>query len=236
MIRIQNRNMTCPLLKKWIVLPGLAIALLSGCESLMLQSLTEPEREILDFEVQGLRLGSPREILANYAEVSKMPGFTEEGLEKFDILNPSPQISMISAFFFDGKVRRLEIRYFDGPTARSLTRAGGWTGIRDYIIQKFGPPTETGTEVPVTASQPGLNPQFARFNGVWKFPNVRRQLNYIAMADGRGGVGVVTVEDTRPLPQPRRPVPVLSPAATGTAEDSAPGPAPSPPSRPDPGF
>lgn len=180
----------------------LGLLLLTGCESLRQAGFSEQERAALDFSVAGLSIGAPREILANYQNVNKLPGFTSEGLEVFEITEPIPQISMVVAFFHDAKIKRMELRYFDGPTTKSLRRSGGWAGIRDYMTEKFGAPTATGVKVPVVATQKGLNPQFAKFNGVWEFPNVFRQLNFIALADNKGGVGIVNISDTRPIPKP----------------------------------
>lgn len=214
----------------------LALVALTACESLRQAGLTEQERAALDFSVAGLSLGAPREILANYQNVNKLPGFTSEGLEVFEITDPIPQISMIVAFFHDAKIKRMELRYFDGPTTKSLRRSGGWTGIRDYMIEKFGSPTATGAKVPVAATQKGLNAQYAKFNGVWDFPNVSRQLNFIALADNKGGVGVVNIADTRPIPKPviLREPPVGTSVVSETDTQSTVTTAPE--IYPDPGF
>jgi len=237
MKRTAKRRLPC-----WIW-PALVCSLaLAGCESLNVSQRTPEEKAILDFSVQGLKMGQPRAVMAGYAEVEKIPGFPG-GFEEFRIMNPVPQISMLVAMFRENSIRRLEIRYFNGPTTRSLARAGGWRGILEVLESRYGMPTETGPGVPVVAGQPGLNATYAKFNGVWKFPAVRRQLNFIAMEDSRGGVAIVTVSDT--TPEIRRAAAVTRATPTPTPQLTAASTAPEPPEPvrpaprsviPDPGF
>ncbi len=168
-------------------------------------SLTDNEREILSFDLEGLRIGDPAGKLAVFSQVQKVP-IQINGLDVYEIYNPIPQISNMVASFYQGKLRKLEIRYFNGPGVNTLTRAGGWIGIRDYLMDSYGPPSRFGDEVPVVASQKGLQTEYAKFNGEWIFSRVQRQLNYIAMADSRGGVGVVVIQDTTPRPAPVQPI------------------------------
>jgi len=223
---------------------------LSGCESIENSRRTPEERAVLDFSVQGFRLGQHKEVLANYENVDKLPGF-RNGFEEFHILTPAPQISMIALFFRNDILRRIDIRYFDGPTARTMRRAGGWRGILQHIESRYGAPSETGAKVLVASTQPGLKAQYAKFNGVWSFPKIRRQLNFIAMEDGRGGVAIVTASDT--TPEVRRAVAVVRPTptpvptslpqdtttdvvASGAASPVAADPSPPQPRIIDPGF
>lgn len=176
---------------------------LSGCESLPFPGLTKAEREVLEFEVQGLKIGDEKQVLARYEGVNKIPGFPG-GFEVFEIFNPSPEISTMVAFFANDRLHKIELRYFDGPTARTLSRSGGWIGIRDYLIQKFGPPSRIGNDVELVATQPGIRKEFAKFHGEWIFSRVDRLVNYIALSDNTGGVAVITVMDSRPVAQPQQ--------------------------------
>ncbi len=126
----------------------------------------------------------------------------------YEIFNPSPQVSKAIAYFHEDKLRKLELWYLDDLGARTLSRAGGWVGIRDYLISLYGPPSRVALDAPIVSSLPGLKAEFATFNGEWIFSGVYRQLNYIAMSDGKRGVGVVTIADTTPLPKtPELPAP-----------------------------
>jgi len=175
----------------------------SGCKSLHYASLTKAEREVLEFEVQGLKIGDEKQVLARYENVNKIPGFPG-GFEVFEIFNPSPEISTMVAFFANDRLHKIELRYFDGPTARTLSRSGGWLGIRDYLIQKFGPPSRIGNEVEMVATQPGIRKEFAKFHGEWIFSRVDRLVNYIALSDNGEGVAVITMMDSRPVTQPEQ--------------------------------
>lgn len=224
---------------------------LTGCETLMNAGRTPEERAILDFTVQDFRIGQNKQVLANWENVDKLPGFVGGGYEEFNLLDPLPQISKLALFFRNDVLRRMEVRYFNGPTTSTLRRAGGWKGILEHIQARYGPPTKTGPGVRVVSTQPGLRAQYAKFNGVWEFPSVARQLNFIAMEDSAGGVAVVTVSDT--TPEVRRAAAVVRvvekpPASTTTdvvppalepATSPRPAPQPTPvppPPIPDPGF
>jgi hypothetical protein len=128
---------------------------------------------------------------------------------------------MLVLTFQDGRVRKMELRYFNGPTEHTLTSAGGWDGLRDYLIKRFGPPTRTGAAVPQLTDLRGLNAGYARFNGEWLFPKADRRIHYIALADAKGGVGAVTFLDT----SPRKNAPAGA-SGSGEAPGSAGGPNP----------
>jgi hypothetical protein len=160
--------------------------------------LTPEEKAIRDFDFQGVRIGSKPGSLAIFSQVQRVP-VKRDGMDAYEVFNPTSQVSMLIAFYHDDRLRKLELRYYDGPGALTLTRAGGWAGIRDYLIKKYGPPSRFAKDAPVVTNQKGINPQFAKFNGEWIFSRVKRQLNYVAMADNNGGVGVVTIFDTTPL-------------------------------------
>ncbi len=206
--------------------------------------LSPAENRAAKFSVEGLKLGDGLEKIARFPEVVERPARVRGYDAVYEINAPVPQISTIVAFLREGRIVRMELRYFDGRNADTLTRAGGWTGIRDYILDNFGAPTRIGANVPLQTLQPGLNPRYAKFNGVWNFPTVNRQLNYVAMAGKGQGVGVVTMQDVTPLPTPPPPPApnrgartTTRPAATNLpAETAAPTPRATPPAQPAPGF
>ncbi len=202
---------------------------LAGCGTLLDPALTPEEREVLEFSLDGVKIGDRPGVLAKFPQVQRVP-VKLDGLDVYEVFNPSPQISAVIASFHQDGLRKLEIRYFNGPGTRTLSRAGGWEGIRDYLIEKFGPPSRFGADAPIVASQPGLKVEYAKFNGEWIFSRVRRQVNFIAMADAAGGVGVVTVMDTTPIPPPP-PLIGSGPAAPVTRVPMA-----AEPSGPNPGF
>lgn len=202
------------------------IVLLAGCTTIPEVSQTPAERAIRDFEFKGLRMGSTPASLVQFPQVRQLPSPNSNTVD-YEIFNPSPQVSIAKASFYRGALCRLELRYFDGPGARTLTRAGGWVGIREYLIEKYGPPSKFGPDVPVETTQAGVSGRYAKFNGVWIFSRVKRQLNYVALSDGKGGVGVVTISDTTPIP--------ASPAPSAPPPPPAkPNPPPIP--RANPGF
>jgi len=173
-------------------------------------------------EVAGAQLGDTKAVLRKFSTAKRSPNSTP-AREVYEIYKPNPYISMLVLTFQGGRVRKMELRYFNGPTERTLTTAGGWDGLRDYLVKRFGPPTRTGADVPQINDMKGLNAGYSRFNGEWVFPKVFRRVHYIALADASGGVGVITFLDTAP--------PVSNPSGTSPADRSA-GPRPGP----NPGF
>lgn len=214
---------------------------MTGCETIPNVSQTEQEKAIRDFDFQGLKLGSRSGSLAVFSQVQRVP-LLREGMTVYEIFNPSPQVSKALAFYHQDRLRKLELRYFDGPGARTLTRAGGWVGIRDYLIAQYGPPSRFATDAPIVTAQPGLRAEFAKFNGEWIFSRVYRQLNFIAMADTKGGVGVVTISDTSPLVKTEEPAAPGSSTRTRVVTTTQVVASPAPtvvqttPVRPNPGF
>lgn len=192
-----------------------AASILSGCSTLMNPTLTEPEREILAFNVEGLKIGSPQGALIKFSQVLHLP--RAQGYDIYEIFNPNSQISVALAYYVDNKLVRLELRYYNGPGNNSLSRSGGWMGIRDYLVEKFGPPSRVGPEVPIVSTQQGLRSQFAKCNAEWIFSRVDRKLNYVALSDGSGGVGVVTVSDTTPIVRAAPPAPATRTTKPSTA-------------------
>jgi hypothetical protein len=216
----------------WFVAVGAMVAMV-GCAT-MNPNFTDEERSILRFDLEGIQLGDAPGKLAVFSQVQRVP-IKIDGMDVYEIYNPIPQISNMQASFYENKLRKLEIRYFDGPGVNTLTRAGGWMGIRNYLMESYGPPSRFGSDVPIVASQKGLQVRFAKFNGEWVFSRVQRQLNYIAMADGQGGVGVVVIQDITPRPAAVQPID-RGRATTTAARPSATAPPEVVQTRTGPGF
>lgn len=177
------------------------VVFLTGCETLSNPSLTPEEQAIRDFDFEGVRIGTKPGSLAIFSQVQRVP-IKRDGMVTYEVANPTSQVSMLIAFYHEDRLRKVELRYFDGSGSTTLTRAGGWAGIRNYLIEKYGPPSRFSKDAPIVTNQKGINAQFAKFNGEWVFSRVNRQMNYVAMADDKGGVGVVTIFDTTPLQTP----------------------------------
>jgi len=213
-------------------------AVLAGCSTMMNPTLTEPERQILAFEMGGLKIGSPQGALIKFSQVLHLSNH-QSGYDVYEIYNPNSQISVALAYYVDNKLARLEMRYYNGPGYNSLSRSGGWMGIRDYLVDKFGPPSRVGPDVPIVTTQQGVRGQYAKCNAEWIFSRVDRKLNYVALSDASGGVAVVTVSDTTPIV---RPTPIYTTTTTKkTTAAPAATPAPTvvrPPvyQKPNPGF
>jgi len=192
-----------------LLLAALAIFGLCSCETTGSSSTGKGETAIRNFNFQGLRIGDRVGSLSHFAQVQRVP-FGRTDYEVYQIYNPNDQISLAVAYFSGGVLKRLELRYFDGPGIDTLSRAGGWAGLRDYLIARFGPPSITGSTVPLVTDFPDLKPAFAKYNAAWLFTRQNRQINYIASADPKGGVAIITFCDTTPPPTPR-PTPMARP-------------------------
>lgn len=206
--------------QSWVLAAGGLMMGLVGCAT-MNPTLTEPEREVLRFNVEGIAIGDQPGKLAIFSQVQRIP-IQLDGMDVYEIYNPIPQISNMVASFYENKLRKLEIRYFDGPGVNTLSRAGGWVGIRDYLMESYGPPSRFGDQVPIVASQKGLQARYAKFNAEWIFSRAQRRLNYLAMADSNGGVGVVVIQDTTPRPPVPQPIDRGRTTTTTTSETVAP--------------
>lgn len=198
-----------------LLLLAAAAAALAGCETALNPSLTPEERAVLDFNVNGLKIGGPPGQLAVFSQVQHIP-VKLGGYDVYEVFNATPTISEIKAWYLDNKLRRVELRYFNGSGVNTLTRAGGWEGIRNYLMNKYGPPSRFGSDVPILATKGEWNVKYAKFNGEWIFSRIRRQVNYVVMSDAAGGIGVVTVMDTTPVVVPKMvaeptPAPVVAP-------------------------
>lgn len=225
--------------------PLLLCVVLVGCQStepVPPGTLTKQEQAIRAMSLDGLKIGDKTSALSRFAQVQKVP-FGRSDYDVYDIYNPNSQISIALAYFSGDRLKRLEFRYFDGPTIRTLSRAGGWMGVRDYLIARFGPPSREGRDVRIVTDVPGLKAEHAKFNGEWIFSRQHRQLNFVAFSDAKGGIGVVTLQDTSPPPAPA-PATVTTPApgvrrtvvtVPATAKPAA-RPTDLPPAPPNPGF
>ncbi len=185
---------------KLLCLFAAALAL-AGCASLD-PTLSPEEKAVLDFNVNGVKIGSPQGRLAMFSQVQHIP-IKLGGYDVWEVFNVSANISEMKAWYFDNRLVRLELRYFNGPGVSTLARAGGWDGIRNYLMTKFGPPSRFGSDVPIIATKGQWNARYAKFNGEWIFSRIHRQINYSAMADRGEGIGVVTVMDTTPIVVPK---------------------------------
>ena len=200
-----------------------------GCETTPVApgTLTKGEEEIRKLNLNGLKLGDSTASLSRFAQVQRVP-FGRKDFTIYEIYNPNPQISLALAYFSDNRLKRLELRYFDGSSANTLARSGGWVGLRNYLTAKLGPPSRTGAEVPLATDVPGLKPQNAQFNGEWIFSRQNRNLTFIAFSDARGGIAVVTLVDTTTPPTPA-PAPAPAPGVLpGAVPRSTPSPTPQP--------
>lgn len=208
---------------------GCVVLFLSGCETPQPVTKTGPERAALQFDFEGVRLGDRPSALRRFEKVTVVPtALTREaGVAIRDIPDPNPYISLARAYFFRDRLYRLELRYFDGGMVQTLSRAGGWAYLRDYMIKRFGQPSRSGAGVPVVSDQPGMNPQYAKANLQWDFPKVGRQINYFAMADAKGGVALVTFTDTGLLAEQKKAargdVVIYAPEGTSSISERRPG-------------
>jgi len=199
----------------------LAAALATGCSTPEKKPSARPnDAAFKKLEVAGVKLGDSKGVLRKFGSAKKSP-LSRADREVYEIYKPNAYISMLVLTFQDGRVRKMELRYFRGPTERTLTTAGDWDGLRNYLIKRFGPPTRTGTSVPQLTDLRGLNPAYAKFNGEWVFPKAGRRIHYIALADSKGGVGAITFLDI--TPRKSGPTGAARSGATGTESGPHPG-------------
>jgi len=218
-----------------------ALLLLPGCGTTkMVKSWFEPkktqqEKNALAFNVQGIQLGSPPSNLTLFSQVKKDPK-KRNGMDLYEVFNPNPHISQLLAWYLDKKLKQMELRYFNSGGVDTLSISGGWEGLRDSMINDFGPPSRFGRNVPVVATMAGLDPTTASFNGEWIFSRINRQLNYIAYENPQTGdaIGVVTIIDTTPETKKEKkktePFPEAQPSPPAT--EPGPGFSVEPPKKP----
>jgi len=219
----------------------LALALLPACgttkliKDLFAPKKTPEEKNALAFNVQGIQLGSPPSNLTLFSQVKKDPK-KRNGMDLYEVFNPNPHISQLLAWYLGKELRQMELRYFKGGGVQTLEISGGWEGIRDAMINDFGPPSRFGRNVPVVATMAGIDPAQAVFNGEWIFSRINRQLNYIAFDNQQTGdsIAIVTIIDTTPETKKQKkktePFPDAQPAPP--ASESGPGFSVQPPKKP----
>ncbi len=215
-------NKPNPAVRIFLFLLAATVLLTAGCATGGKKTPSKPaQASFRKLEVAGVKLGDSKNVLRRFGTAKKSP-LSGGDREVYEIYKPNPYISQLVLTFQDGRVRKMELRYFNGPTEHTLTTAGGWDGLRDYLVKRFGPPTRTGAGVPQLTDMRGLNAGYARFNGEWLFPKAQRHIHYIVLADAKGGVGAVTFLDT----SPRKTLPpgvVSAGGGTGTAGGINPG-------------
>jgi hypothetical protein len=197
-----------------------AAAVLAGCAAGAKKPAPKPpgETAFKKLDVAGVKLGDGKGVLHKFGSAKKS-ALSGGGREVYEIYKPNAYISMLVLTFQDGRVRKMELRYFRGPTEHTYATAGGWEGLRDYLTKRFGPPTKTGYPVP-QLSDLHLNAGYSKFNGEWLFPKADRRIHLIALADSNGGVAAVTFLDT----SAKKAAPAAPPGAPATTAASGPNP------------
>ena len=217
MVRFRKFNETMPV--RLILSLFAAAALVTGCatsakNATPKNAAPKPPGDAVfkKLDVAGVKLGDGKGVLHKFGSAKKC-GSSVGGREVYEIYKPNAYISMLVLTFQDGRVRKMELRYFQGPTEHTYMTAGGWEGLRDYLTKRFGPPAKTGTAV-LQLNDLHLNAGYAKFNGEWIFPKAERRIQYISLADSQGGVASITFLDTTP----KKAVPAEAP---GTPKPSA---------------
>jgi hypothetical protein len=168
----------------------------AACNTIDGKPMTKGEIAARRMNLDGVHLDDrERMALRHYPQARKMP-FGLVDREVYEIPNPKPQISMAVMYFVADRLEKIEFRYFNGPGVSTLSTAGGWAGLRDFMIGRFGPPTKVGNTFQVENEFGDLKPQYAKFNGEWNFPRENLMVQYIAFADNVGGMGLVTLLNT----------------------------------------
>lgn len=180
-----------------LIVPALVIALgTGGCASWLHPKWTPHEKAALGFSVQGVRLGSPPSHLKLFTQVKKDPK-KSEFMDVYEVYNPNPHISTLLAWYLENHLKWVELRYFNSAGVSTLKISGGAEGIRDFCVNHYGPPSRFGPDVPVVATQAGLDPNLAAFNGEWIFSRIDRQINLITFEDPSGtGAAFFTIRNT----------------------------------------
>lgn len=186
----------------WIVALSLVV-LFTGCETFG-KKPSKGAIAVRKVNLNELKLGDREKKMHKLFPQAKLMPFGRADRRVFEIERPNPSISLAVAYFMNDELFKLELRYFDGPGVRTLAAAGGWDGLRDYMIAKFGAPTRVGEGVPLQAEAGDLNPKYANFSGEWAFPRQQRLVQYIAFSGPKGGIGVVTFLDTAPFAPARQ--------------------------------
>lgn len=204
----------------------IALLLVVGCSSLFKPKQGYYEQEILKFHVQNVKIGSAPSALKVFAQVKKQPQ-KQDNMDVYQVFNPNPHISTLIAWYFEEKLHKMELRYFEAASVNTLKISGGLDGLAQDLVKFFGPPSEFGPQVPLATSMQ-IDPSKSKYNNVWFFSRVNRQLNFVGETDGQSGVAVITLQDTTPLKEKK---------SKKKAKDSTPiPPTPPPADKPGPGF
>lgn len=202
-----------------------AAAMLAGCASgtktqAQKNAAPKPPGDAVfkKLDVAGVKLGDSKNVLHRFGNAKKSP-LSGGGREVYEIYKPNAYISMLVLTFVDGRVKKMELRYFQGPTEHTYMTAGGWEGLRDYLVKRFGPPAKTGPGV-LQLNDLHLNAGYAKINAEWAFPKAERRIHFISLADSKGGVASITFLDTTP----KKPLPAETPGAPKAAAPAGPNP------------
>lgn len=182
----------------WIALSTALVLSYTGCETFG-KKPTKGQVFVKQVNLNELKLGDSEKKMLKLFPKARLQPFGRSDRRVYEIERPNPQISLAIAYFMDDRLIKLEFRYFNGPGVRTLTTAGGWQGLRDYMVAKFGAPSRVGPDVPIQTEAGDLNPKYANFNGEWTFPKEQRLVQYIAFSSDKGGIGVVTLVDCTPF-------------------------------------
>jgi hypothetical protein len=121
----------------WIVLSTVLIVAQTGCETFG-KKPTKGEIAVRKVNLDQLKLGDNEKKMLRLFPQARLQPFGRPDRRVFEIEKPNPYISLAVAYFMDDRLIKLELRYFNGPGAHTLTSAGGWDGLRDYMVNKFG--------------------------------------------------------------------------------------------------
>jgi len=152
------------------------------------------EKDIMGLRFGGIGIGSSPSELSKFSQVKKITPPPQEGMLVYQVYNPNANISMFIAWYQTNRMKQMEMRYLDAQGVATLSNSGGWQGIESFLTEKFGPPSMVGSNVPIVATQAGLNPTNAVFNGTWIFSRVNRQLNYLAYTN----MGFISLIEPKP--------------------------------------
>jgi hypothetical protein len=115
-------------------------ALFGGCQTTPTPNQPKPvkpspagEAEMKKLNVNGAKLGDPRSIVRRFGSAKKVTS-PQPGLEVYEVYKPNQYISMLILTFRDNRLWKMELRYFNGPTERTIAATGGWDGLRDILI------------------------------------------------------------------------------------------------------
>jgi len=220
----------------WIVLSAVLIVAQTGCETFGPKP-SKGEVAVRKVNLNELKLGDNEKKMLKLFPQARLQPFGRPDRRVFEIEKPNPSISLAVAYFMNDRLIKLELRYFNGPGAHALSSAGGWDGLRDYMVGKFGAPSRVGEAVPIQTEAGDLNPKYANFSGEWTFPKQQRLVQYIAFSSAKGGIGIVTFVDCTPFSTNQPPVQTTTRSSQPALSGHRPSAGPIVPVQaPNPGF